>query len=176
MIQPLNCLGILTVTNLISPCSLWARRFSCVLLKFLFQGPTWPLEKFTKLHPCVDWQFESSFYICRHASRLMPNRYFHKTAFQLPLLASNSTMMLITVLKLHYWKFRLLKNKSDSVDKFEQVAQRPHIMHLNVLSFFQDRMARRLTLFFYRPKNHKIGRGLWVLASCQVLANSIQQF
>ena len=39
-------------TNLIS---LWAHWFPCGLLKFLVQGPTWPLENFTKLHPCKLW-------------------------------------------------------------------------------------------------------------------------
>ena len=34
--------------------SLWAHRFSCGLLKFLVQGLTWPLENFTKLHPCCN--------------------------------------------------------------------------------------------------------------------------
>ena len=40
--------------------SLWALRFSCGLLKFLVQGPTWPLENFTKLHPCIIWRWESA--------------------------------------------------------------------------------------------------------------------
>ena len=40
---------IFSSINLIS---LWAHRFSCGLLKLLVQGPTWPLEYFTKLHPC----------------------------------------------------------------------------------------------------------------------------
>ena len=53
MIQLLNCFGILTEINLISSCSLWAHRFSCGLIKFLLQGPTWPLEKFMKLHPWI---------------------------------------------------------------------------------------------------------------------------
>ena len=39
-----------TDVNLIS---LWAPKFSRGLLKVLFQGPTWPLENFTKLHPCT---------------------------------------------------------------------------------------------------------------------------
>ena len=45
-----NCsIRSLTEINLIS---MWARRFYSGLLNFLFPGPTWPLENFTKLHPC----------------------------------------------------------------------------------------------------------------------------
>ena len=32
--------------------SLWARKFSCGLLKIFVQGPTWPVENFIKLDPC----------------------------------------------------------------------------------------------------------------------------
>ena len=31
-------------------------------------------------------------------------------------------------------------------------------------------------VFFYRPEKHKLGRGRWDLASCQVWLNSIQRF
>ena len=34
----------------------------------------------------------------------------------------------------------------------------------------------RLFLLIHRPEKHKLGRGRWDLASCQVLLNSIQRF
>ena len=41
----------------INSISLWARRFSCGLLKYLIKEPTWPLQNFTKLHPCASLLF-----------------------------------------------------------------------------------------------------------------------
>ena len=35
---------------------------------------------------------------------------------------------------------------------------------------------RRTSLFTNPPEKHKLGRGCWDLASCQVLLNSVQQF
>ena len=34
----------------------------------------------------------------------------------------------------------------------------------------------RPSCFFYRPEKHKLGRGPWYLASCQVSLNSVQRF
>ena len=45
--------NVILIFVLFSLNSLWARRFSCGPLKFLFWGPAWPLENLTKLHPCI---------------------------------------------------------------------------------------------------------------------------
>ena len=39
-----------------------------------------------------------------------------------------------------------------------------------------NQRPRRLSFFTDRPEKHKLGRGLWDLASCQVSLNSVQRF
>ena len=46
----------------------------------------------------------------------------------------------------------------------------------NVRATFLRNWSRQIFLFTDRPEKHKLGRGPWDLASCQVLLNSVQRF
>ena len=65
------------------------------------------------------------------------------------------------------------------IQELKQGVQRGHISctwaQCATTPFFTEQ-PRQLSLFFNQPENHKIGRGHWVLASCQVSSNFVQRF
>ena len=52
----------------------------------------------------------------------------------------------------------------------------PHIVHLSTMCHLFGGLARVAILFFRSAEKHKLGRGHWDLASCQVSLNSVQRF
>ena len=51
-----------------------------------------------------------------------------------------------------------------------------HNVHLSTMCNLFDGLTGRPFLYTYRPEKHKLGRGCWDLASCQVSWNSVQGF
>ena len=52
----------------------------------------------------------------------------------------------------------------------------PNIMQLRTMCHLFDRSARAAIIFTHRPAKHKLGRGHWDIAFCQVSLNSVLQF
>ena len=80
---------------------------------------------------------------------------------------------------LHFWPFSgiiLNAQMTNAVNKGRPKG--PHIVHLSTMwwyLYWQIRQNCHL-VFPIRRKKHKLGRGLWDLASCQFSLNSIQRF
>ena len=70
-----------------------------------------------------------------------------------------------------------MKHFAPSGNKFwNKRPKEPHIVHLSAMCHLFDGLARAAILFFRSARKHKLGRGHWDLAYCQVLLNSVQRF
>ena len=94
---------------------------------------------------------------------------------------TSTVMMMIflcrkaTCIIFHFWHHWLSEKFSWNLEKTRGPKGHISCIWVQWATFLTYRPGRQF-LFTHRPEKHKLGRGCWYLASCQVSLNSVQRF